>query len=281
MIRNGGPLDHVVINVRDRMDEAQGIFTRMGFTLTPRGYHTLGSINHLMMLGPDYLELIGVPTTAGAKVRADVAAAPFGLNGLVIRTEDSVSLHGELTALGVPVEPPIAFSRPVEINGVTRDAKFQTVRLQARPEYGGRVYFCHHYTKDLVWRPEWQHHANGAYAVERVVVAAADPEAAAAVYRTMLGDGVVSRANGVVTVRIVHARVEFLTPAAVAGRYGAAAPDGGGRDTYMASLGVRTASVRTAVDALARGSIEIAAREANRVIVPATAAMNATIEFTQ
>jgi len=54
-------LDHVVINVRDRIDEGADTFRRLGFTLTPRGYHTLGSMNHLAMFGTDYLELIAAP----------------------------------------------------------------------------------------------------------------------------------------------------------------------------------------------------------------------------
>ena len=34
-------LDHAVVNVRDRIDEAAATYARLGFTLTPRGYHTL------------------------------------------------------------------------------------------------------------------------------------------------------------------------------------------------------------------------------------------------
>ena len=51
-------LDHVVINARDDMDRAADIYRRLGFTLTERGYHSLGSMNHLAMFGTDYLELI-------------------------------------------------------------------------------------------------------------------------------------------------------------------------------------------------------------------------------
>ncbi len=54
-------LDHTVINVRFDMDRAEGLFRNLGFFLTERGYHSLGSINHLMMFGTDYLELIGLP----------------------------------------------------------------------------------------------------------------------------------------------------------------------------------------------------------------------------
>ena len=54
-------LDHVVVNVRDRIDEALDTYQRLGFTMTPRGYHTLGSMNHLAILGTEYLELIAAP----------------------------------------------------------------------------------------------------------------------------------------------------------------------------------------------------------------------------
>ena len=54
-------LDHVVVDVRDRIDEAAECFRSIGFKLTPRGRHTLGSVNHLAMFATDYLELLGFP----------------------------------------------------------------------------------------------------------------------------------------------------------------------------------------------------------------------------
>src|SRR5690349_17329137 len=80
-------LDHVVINVRHRIDEGAETYRRLGFTLTPRGYHTLGSMNHLAMFGTDYLELIAAPEGAGQ--RQEILDAPEGLNGLVWGSEDS------------------------------------------------------------------------------------------------------------------------------------------------------------------------------------------------
>ncbi|MFI5003260.1 MAG: VOC family protein, partial [Reyranellales bacterium] len=73
-------LDHVVINARDDMDRAADIYTRLGFTLTERGYHSLGSMNHLAMFGTDYLELIAIPKGASTG-RMDLLQFPFGLNG--------------------------------------------------------------------------------------------------------------------------------------------------------------------------------------------------------
>ena len=44
-------LDHVVINVMGRLDEAAAQYQRLGFQLTERGYHTLGSSNNLAIFG--------------------------------------------------------------------------------------------------------------------------------------------------------------------------------------------------------------------------------------
>src|SRR5215469_4923790 len=156
-------LDHVVVNVRDQINTALQIYQRLGFTMTPRGYHTLGSMNHLAIFGSEYLELIAA--APGETRRAEILAAPFGLNGLVFGTDNSAAVYQALHAAGVPVEPPLEFSRPVELADGTRDATFRTVRLTAGTVAAGRIYFCHHFTRDLVWRDEWRHHANGAIAV--------------------------------------------------------------------------------------------------------------------
>ena len=38
---------------------------------------------------------------------------------------------------------------------------FRTVRMQPGVVPAGRVYFCHHFTRHLVWRDEWRRHPNG------------------------------------------------------------------------------------------------------------------------
>jgi catechol 2,3-dioxygenase-like lactoylglutathione lyase family enzyme len=45
-------IDHVVILARD-LEHARQTYARLGFTLTPRGYHTLGSQNHCIMFERD------------------------------------------------------------------------------------------------------------------------------------------------------------------------------------------------------------------------------------
>src|SRR5690348_4101618 len=95
-------LDHVVVNVRDQLDAGLETYRRLGFTMTPRGYHTLGSMNHLAILGTEYLELIAA--RAGDTRRAEILTSPFGLNGLVFGTEDSAGVYAALHEADVPVE---------------------------------------------------------------------------------------------------------------------------------------------------------------------------------
>src|SRR4029077_7452522 len=141
--------------------------------LTPRGRHTLGSVNHLAMFTTDYLELLGFGEDGAG--RPELMPFPVGLNGLVFKTTDADLVHRHAAAAGLPVLPVQSFSRPVMLDGVRHDARFRTTRLDPAQVAIGRVYFCEHQTPELVWRPEWQRHSNGACAIGRVVLATAGP----------------------------------------------------------------------------------------------------------
>src|ERR1700741_3340382 len=105
-------LDHVVINARDDMDRPANVYSRLGFTLTERGYHSLGSMNHLAMFGTDYLELIATPKGAASGWLVFLDYAP-GVNGLVFGSEDSATTYAALHEVVVPIDPPLEFTRPV------------------------------------------------------------------------------------------------------------------------------------------------------------------------
>jgi hypothetical protein len=270
-------LDHVVINVRDRIDEGAETFRRLGFTLTPRGYHTLGSMNHLAMFGTDYLELIAA--RPGDTGRPEIMAAPEGLNGLVFGTEDSAATYTAMQSAGVPVFPPGEFSRPVALPEGTRDAVFRTVRLMPEVVPVGRLYFCHHFTRDLVWRDEWRHHANGATGVARAVIAANDPLEFGGLFARMFGADAVRPIAGGIGLTVGVSRFDVVTPEALEVEFGEAAPAASGRDSYMAALVFRTRSLDMVSQAMDAGEIADARRENGQVTVPARAAFGATLVF--
>src|SRR5258708_23012117 len=108
------------------MDEAARLYQALGFTLTPRGYHTLGSMNHLMMFATDYLELLGF---GDGRMRPELAPFPIGLNGLVFTTDDADATFAHAQSAGLPILPVQAFSPPVALDTGTPEAKFLPPRL--------------------------------------------------------------------------------------------------------------------------------------------------------
>jgi catechol 2,3-dioxygenase-like lactoylglutathione lyase family enzyme len=270
-------LDHVVIDVRDRIDEAMRCFSGLGFRLTARGRHTLGSVNHLAMFANDYLELLGFPQDG--ETRAEITRFPEGLNGLVFKTADADLVHREAAAAGLPILPVQSFSRPVALGAETRDARFRTTRLDPDRVAMGRVYFCEHLTPELVWRPEWQSHPNTAGAIARVVVVTPDPQRTAALFRGLFGHAAIADRDGRRVIVAAAAQVELATPNTVAAEFGEAAPEAAGRVEYMAALGLKVASLAAAAQQL-RGVPGVRI-EPHRVVVPAAAAFNTTIVFTE
>jgi hypothetical protein len=261
--------------VRERMDEAATVFEELGFTLTPRGHHTLGSMNHLMMFASDYLELLGF--SDGGTARPELAPFPVGLNGLVFQTADADVVYAHASEAGLPIRPVQSFSRPVELDGERRDAKFRTTRLDPAQIAMGRVYFCEHQTPELVWRPEWQAHPNGARTIARVVVATADPLATGALFDTLFGTGTVTAEGDRVILSCGAARVEFMSPDAVRAELGDAAPAASGRREYLAALELTVDSAAETTERL-RG---LASSDGGRIVVPADKAFNTTLLFRQ
>ena len=296
-------LDHVVVNARDRIDEVADCYRRLGFSLTPRGYHTLGSMNHLAVFGSDYLELIAA--RPGDHSRPEIMAAPFGLNGLVFGTEDAAATYQALRRNDVPIEAPQQFSRPVQIGldavaagdattsrascaaardatasrAATRDAVFRTTRLAHDATPAGRLYFCQHLTRELVWRDEWRQHANAAVGVARAVIASEQPADLGGLFARMFGPRAVRQTDDGCALILGLARFDVVTPTALWEMFGGAAPDSRGRRDYMAALTIRTLSLDAVETALEAGGIRGWDRIGTSVLVPASEASGVTMEF--
>lgn len=176
-------LDHIVVVVRD-LDLAAQSWAGLGFTVSPRGTHSahMGTGNYTMMLGDDYLELLGVltPTERNAPTRA-LLEKREGIERAAFTAVDAAAGTNELQARGIAATGPIGFSRPVEMpDGTKTEARFDTFiwPVDERPA-GMRIFACQHYTRDAVWIPHLQKHANTAHKIMRVELLSDDPKAAA------------------------------------------------------------------------------------------------------
>lgn len=160
-----------------------------------------------------------------------------------------------------------------------RDATFRTVHVTPGTTPAGRLYFCHHLTRDLVWRDAWRHHANGAIGVMRAVIAARDPTSLGGLFARMFGAAAVREIADGCRLLVGLSQFDVITPAALQRAFGDAAPDGNGRAEFMAALTLRTRSLEAVADALRVGGIPGARRGSDRIVVPASAAFGTVLEF--
>jgi len=179
-------IDHVVILTRD-LDRAQETYARLGLSLTPRGHHTLGSQNHCIMFGRDYIELLAVPTPNPAQLAfSEFLSRGEGLAAVAFGTANADAAYAELGADGITAGAPLDFSRPVHLPEGVRDAAFRIVHLPEDLTPGCHAFLCQHFTRDLVWRREYQSHALGATGLAALAIVAEDPVVAAGRYAKLL-----------------------------------------------------------------------------------------------
>ncbi|PIJ48500.1 hypothetical protein BL250_15925 [Erwinia sp. OLTSP20] len=271
-------LDHVVINVADKLDEASNLYQRLGFQLSARGHHTLGSSNHLAIFGENYLELLGYEPGQGDK-RKDLWQAPAGLTGLVWKTHSADSEFRHLKQHDLDGDPPASFSRPVTLpDGQQTDARFRTVRLRPSLVPNGRSFFCQHDTPAAVWQTAWQQHPNGVRHITEFVIVAQQPASAAAVYRRLFGDAFIEHErDGSLAIHAGNATVRIMSAQQAQAIYGTLPRDYDG-SARMSALSLQTDSLSKVKTNLSQGNIPFQ-QQANAIIVAADDAFNLTLRF--
>jgi hypothetical protein len=203
-------LDHFVIVVRD-LPASRAAFERLGFHMTERGDHEgWGTANHLAVLDRQYLELWGEhgegPDT---QLVRDLAARHEGLWQVGLKTPNADLLHANLTGGGIPMEAPYDYARPIEINGARRSVGFRIVYIAESVRLPLRMFLCEQRTPDLIWRPEWQRHANRAKMVRELVLASHDPWDEANNVARLVDADLESASSTEAVLRLADGRIRF------------------------------------------------------------------------
>lgn len=243
-------IDHLVILVSD-LDASATQFGALGFTLSPRGTHSphMGSANYTIILQDDYFELLGMiaETPRNASKRKALAENGEGLAAIACRIGDAHAARASLAELGIATSDVMDFSRPLPLpDGSTGTAAFAVTTFEPREVPTGEMFMCQHKTRDMVWRPELMAHANGAIALDGIVVASASPEETARGFARLFAAGRVQGANGAfaVTTGEKSAVITCMTPAAITEYYA-------GMDAEKILRG-HFAALRIAVDDIAK-----------------------------
>ena len=205
-------LDHALVGVRD-LEAARGTWERLGFTLTPRGRHVgWGTGNYCIMLPGDYVELLGiVDATQDVRGLDAFLADREGLMGLAFGMDDEGAAQAALDRAGVGNGGVRDLSRPLEAPDGTVEPAFRLVHPGRADGLGVHAFFIRHVTPELMRRPDWLSHANGARRIRAVTAAVPDPVALASVYRTLAGATAVFLGDGGLTVRLPGAVCHFGT----------------------------------------------------------------------
>jgi hypothetical protein len=208
-------LDHVVIIVRDLAAGARN-WESLGFTVSPRGLHTaaMGTANHTIMLGPDYLELIGIvaETERNLPGRQFLERRGEGIERAAFTGTDADDGVAELKARGFAALGHYDFGRPVDLpDGSKVEARFRTFVWPVEEKPGGlRIFACQHLTRENVWLPSLTRHANTATRIDRVEMLSKDPAGAAAHMGRLIDRPVETEADGAKRVETGSSRGAFV-----------------------------------------------------------------------
>ena len=180
-------LDHTGVAVRD-LDLGQAAYERLGFTLTPRSYHSgsrtaggpvekWGSGNHCAMFENGYLEIIGITDPSLYSSTKDYLDRYEGQHIVAIGSGDADKSYPILSGRFEGVTPATQLQRQAPFgpnNEETRLAAFRNIHVDRENFPEAKLIFIDHLTRDVLWQPHLLEHPNGAVALSEVALCVED-----------------------------------------------------------------------------------------------------------
>jgi catechol 2,3-dioxygenase-like lactoylglutathione lyase family enzyme len=281
MSRNGiTGIDHILLAVRD-LDAARMGWTRLGFTLSPRGKHLgRGTGNYCIMFPHDYIELFGIVSSERVNPEyTQFLAAGEGAMKLAWATADSEAAVAALSALGLHPDAPRDLGRQLELPEGTVVPRFSIVALPPEETPDLSSFLCAQLTPELMRRPEWLEHANGATGLLGITVVVADTAPLQEPYERLFGAANVHTTDDILTLRVGRHRILFATPEDFAAMYPELDLDERATVPFIALLTLTVKDPEATVDYLTSWQIPYEATADRRVLVPAGEANGAALEF--
>jgi len=274
-------LDHPVIGVAD-MEQARAAYERLGFTVPPRGSHVeWGTGNWCIMFERDYIELRGVIKPGETHNLGEfLNSYGEGLMGVALGTSDAEATRRGLAARGLHPTPVKPLARNFELPDGWVQPRFSLCFLDQSEAYGLMfVVFCQHLTPELIRRPQWLIHKNGACGVASLTGYVADLDRAEATHRALFGESAVRRDDQIVAVTLGgRESLRFTTREGVERQFPGAKPPAPGQDAALAVLSLQVRDLAATEQCLARRGVAWRRIGAAVQVSPAEAC-GAAIEF--
>lgn len=252
-------IDHLIIAVRD-LEAARKTYARLGFTATPRGRHVdMATGNYCLMFETDYLELMGIvdPSLPDRGLMARMAERGEGLSRTAFAVTDVDATAAALGAAGYEIDGPLDLMRTLELPEGTVEPRFKLILLPdgAAPVMNG--FICHHETPELVRRPEWLRHPNGARAIRSVTGVTETPTALIGAWQRLLGPGSTVITDDTLTVHTGGTPLLFVTPEHLSVMFPSTSADDFPPAPYMAAVTLQVDDVEATARVLADNGVVI------------------------
>ncbi|WP_162912985.1 VOC family protein [Rhodospirillaceae bacterium SYSU D60014] len=268
-----------MVGARD-LEAACIAWQRLGFTVSPRGRHIgWGTANYCIMLEQGYIELLGIVDPSQFTNNLDrFLERREGLLGLAFASDDGAETYRRLTAAGLHPDGPKDLKRILELPEGEALPAFKLVFLPPAETPGLSAFICHHLTPEVVRRPAWLAHANGATRLAEVTVVVDRPGETVLGYAPMFGPEALWITDGAAEIETGQGRVRFVTPEGLARFYPDARPAAEPPTPWMAAMTIEVADIGHAAECLRQRGVP-AAQSANRLVVLPEVATGALLEF--
>jgi catechol 2,3-dioxygenase-like lactoylglutathione lyase family enzyme len=207
-------IDHVIVGVRD-LEQARLAWSRLGFTLSPRGRHIgQATANHCIMFPSDYVELLGIVDENDFVQRLDAfLARREGLMAAAFAPAASPEeVHQALIRRQLHPSEARPLARRLELPEGTVVPRFSLITLPVEETPGLDSFICAHLTPELMRRPEWLQHPNGALGLKGISVVVENTAALLEPYDRLFGLSQVTTTDAVVSIHVGPHRIIFSTP---------------------------------------------------------------------
>jgi hypothetical protein len=253
-------LDHVVINVGSDLDAAATVLGKMGFVVSERGHHSIGTANHIVVFDDTYLELIGLPADFAGPAPIWLVAPPRGLKALALKAQDARDLKRALQRRGIATLDVLDVGRPISLDDSAAIARFRVLQLRDQPASATAFFWCEHETPELVWRTAARKHLNLVQEIASIEIFAARADASATACSELLGKETSAGRIGLgpCTLNLLEA---------------------GPNAEPRAALTLRVGAMDAVVDCLRRGGLKWVAESPDRISIETSVLGGLTLRF--
>jgi len=280
--------DHLVLCAED-LDRACQFYGAIGFTLTPRARHPFGTANSLVQLRGNFLELLSIadpaliPKVEPGKFSFAAYNETFlkkreGFSMLVFATSDAAADAAEFKKNRLSDYDVFHFGRQATLPDGSKaqvDFSLAFVTNSAMPE--AAFFTCQQHAPQYFWRPEFQHHANGAIRIVEAVISAARPDEHKSFLEPLMQAPARVSAAGL-SIGEGGERLTVLNHAGLAARFPEIPHSDSGDAPRLEAYGIEVADLDAAKALLTSAGVAFRSTPQS-LVLPPSAAFGAAIEF--